>query len=674
MRIAASDGFQSGANMANIYRKTALDKLSSPEQLDKTITVISPSFWIAMTGLGVILLIALLWAIFGRIPFTVSTNGIYLDQGGMRSVVSETAGFVDEVYVSDGDSVTAGQKLAHINTELIEDELSTLQGRRDSVDKVTFDSENDEGSADNKSLLDLKAQKVVADATLITNKTALESREQKLAELDAEADAARQEFESARDDYLASMEGQDVSAEQLAYQDAQSALTSSKSYYESAKSTLSQAQAQDSSLSPRKTELEEVINQLNSTNQQAQTDMQAASTAMTTAQTAQQQAQEQMAAATTDEERQAAQAAFDKATEDYQTAQSQYTEASNMMAATESQLSSSQSQLSSLQLQIDANASQMENASTSVNEWYADVSEAQSSYNAAEDAYIAAMNAATDQQGDMNQQGTLYNVALQDYTTALTAKRSQEDVVLQLMAQVASDQANLDKQNAALKLQFASTKAGILNQLDQEIKVKQKQVDHATIKSNRDGHVTGMSVAVGNAVQQGGTICRVSSEQDTNDVVICYTVVTQGRKVKKGMDVMVYPSTVSRQEYGHIKGKILEVSDYVIPAEEMVNQIGDNSLVQMFQQGGPVVRVLCQLEKDPNTASGYSWSSQKGAEVELAEGTIVSADVVTEYKAPISLVIPYLKEKILMEKDPFQDSGQVQGQGQSQSKGQNNSK
>ena len=50
--------------MANIYRKTALDKLSLPEQLDKAITVISPSFWIAIIGLGVILLIALLWSIF----------------------------------------------------------------------------------------------------------------------------------------------------------------------------------------------------------------------------------------------------------------------------------------------------------------------------------------------------------------------------------------------------------------------------------------------------------------------------------------------------------------------------------------------------------------------------------------------------------------------------------
>ena len=188
--------------MANIYRKTALDKLSSPEQLDKAITVISPSFWIAMIGLGIIFLIALLWAIFGRIPISVSTDGIYMDPGGMRPVASETSGFVDEVYVIDGDAVTAGQKLAHIDTSNIEEELKSLQERRGSVEKVTFDSEDDAGNADNKSLLDIKAQKVVADATLVANQTALANRESRLQEQYAVTEAARQDYEYARNAYL----------------------------------------------------------------------------------------------------------------------------------------------------------------------------------------------------------------------------------------------------------------------------------------------------------------------------------------------------------------------------------------------------------------------------------------------------------------------------------------
>lgn len=38
--------------MSNLYRKSALDKLSSPEQVDKMIQITSPMFWIAALGGG----------------------------------------------------------------------------------------------------------------------------------------------------------------------------------------------------------------------------------------------------------------------------------------------------------------------------------------------------------------------------------------------------------------------------------------------------------------------------------------------------------------------------------------------------------------------------------------------------------------------------------------------
>lgn len=34
----------------NIYRKSMLERMSSPEQLDKMIVITSPSFWLALAG------------------------------------------------------------------------------------------------------------------------------------------------------------------------------------------------------------------------------------------------------------------------------------------------------------------------------------------------------------------------------------------------------------------------------------------------------------------------------------------------------------------------------------------------------------------------------------------------------------------------------------------------
>lgn len=596
--------------MANIYRKSALDKLSSPEQLDRSITIISPSFWIAVLGIAAIIVVALLWSIFGRLPVSVSTNGIYMGEDGIRSVAAQTTGIVDEVFVENGDQVKKGQKLVHIDTSDAEDELAKLKEQRESVVAVTFDSEDDVGTSANQSLLDIKAQKIMTDASLTTNQEILEARQKELADQESLTNQAKSDYEDARESYLASLEGSDVSEQQLAYQQAQTNLSSSQSYYESIKSSLSQAEAASASLAEQKAGLETAIGQ--------------------------------------------AQAAYEKAQADGDPVAE---------GIAQSQLSTYQSQLASVESQLAVAATQLEDSAQTVDEWYDRVSEAQSEYNAAEDDYIAAMNAAAAQQGNSNKEGVAYNVALQNYTTELSTRRGLEDSVIQLMAQVAADQANLDKQNTAIKYQFDTARSAALDSLDQQIEKMQKGIDHATIEANRDGYIAGMHVAVGNPITEGSTVCRISGDTDEEQVIICYAPVAQGRKIKPGMEVMIYPSTVNRQEYGHINGTVLEVSDYVISAEEMTNQIGDYSLVQMFQASGPVIRLQCELKKDDSTLSGYEWSSKKGAEIELTEGTIVSADVVIEEKAPITMIIPYLKEKFSVNREDTLQQMQPEQQG-----------
>ena len=79
-------------------------------------------------------------------------------------------------------------------------------------------------------------------------------------------------------------------------------------------------------------------------------------------------------------------------------------------------------------------------------------------------------------------------------------------------------------------------------------------------------------------------------------------------------------------------------------AEEMKKRLGDDTLVQSFLSQGPVVEVTCSLAEDSDTVSGYAWSSKKGKDVYLADGTMLEASIITERKAPITMVIPLLKE------------------------------
>lgn len=51
----------------SIYRKKSLEKIYSPEQLDDYIRVTTPSVWIVLLALAVLLVGILAWSIFGTI-------------------------------------------------------------------------------------------------------------------------------------------------------------------------------------------------------------------------------------------------------------------------------------------------------------------------------------------------------------------------------------------------------------------------------------------------------------------------------------------------------------------------------------------------------------------------------------------------------------------------------
>jgi HlyD family secretion protein len=97
-----------------IFRKVALDRLASPEQLDQLLPVTDRRGWIALAGLGTALVAALVWAVVGRIPQNVNGTGILIKSGGVLDVLPVASGLITDVAVSVGDSVLEGEVVARI--------------------------------------------------------------------------------------------------------------------------------------------------------------------------------------------------------------------------------------------------------------------------------------------------------------------------------------------------------------------------------------------------------------------------------------------------------------------------------------------------------------------------------------------------------------------------------
>ena len=372
--------------MADLYRKSALEKLSSPEQLDREIVIVSPSFWLAVLGATLIIISALVWSIFGKLPLYVSANGIYMNRGGIHSVYSDQPGMVDEILVETGEEVKKDQVIVVLSSREAKHTLEELEKRRTFVEEVTLNSLNDVATDDNKALLYLKSQNLTQD--------------------------------------------------------------------------------------------------------------------------------------------------------------------SNDLA-----LSGNETEASALAMQFDA------------------------------------------------------------------------------------------EKNAALAL------------IDRQIADCREQISRNEIRSSLDGIVTELAVADGQVIAAGDYVARVSRGDQTDNVVVCYVPVTEGRRIKVGMKASVYPSTANKQEYGHMRGSVEYVDEYVTSRAEIRNQVAVTSLVDTFIQDGPVIEVRLNLEKDETTESGYWWSSKKGRSMDLVNGTMVAADISIEEKAPITMLLPYIREKLTVEKPAPENAG-----------------
>jgi HlyD family secretion protein len=110
-----------------LFRKVALDRLSSPEQLDQLMQITSSKGWIALTSVGLVLVTAIVWSVLGQLPENVSGTGMLLKSGGVLEIVAPGPGRVSDVSVGVGDTVHEGQVIARVDQPALADQFRQAQ-------------------------------------------------------------------------------------------------------------------------------------------------------------------------------------------------------------------------------------------------------------------------------------------------------------------------------------------------------------------------------------------------------------------------------------------------------------------------------------------------------------------------------------------------------------------
>ncbi|MEO8277813.1 MAG: hypothetical protein ABI639_16485, partial [Thermoanaerobaculia bacterium] len=83
----------------NLLRKSSVDKLSSPEQLDMMMRVTSPMGWVAMAAIAAIILAAIVWSVTFPMPVKVDGRGFMVRGEAVREVQILAGGTIQSMEV-----------------------------------------------------------------------------------------------------------------------------------------------------------------------------------------------------------------------------------------------------------------------------------------------------------------------------------------------------------------------------------------------------------------------------------------------------------------------------------------------------------------------------------------------------------------------------------------------
>ena len=102
--------------MSQFYRKSAMDKLNSPDELNELLTVISPKGWLSLTAVFLLMAMAVGWAFTANMETTVTGSGVLLEDAA-----TDTLEAVFYVSLADGKRIQPGMQ-ARISPSIIRSE------------------------------------------------------------------------------------------------------------------------------------------------------------------------------------------------------------------------------------------------------------------------------------------------------------------------------------------------------------------------------------------------------------------------------------------------------------------------------------------------------------------------------------------------------------------------
>lgn len=114
--------------MSDIFRADAVRKLRDPQQLDTAIRLTSPSGWIALVAIGVMIATFVVWVFVGSLPFRANGLGVLLVKDSeIFTMPAPITGRIGSIDVAVGDDVKKDQPLLRLEVPETEAQLEAAK-------------------------------------------------------------------------------------------------------------------------------------------------------------------------------------------------------------------------------------------------------------------------------------------------------------------------------------------------------------------------------------------------------------------------------------------------------------------------------------------------------------------------------------------------------------------
>lgn len=160
-----------------MFRKAAIEKVSSPEQLDQMMQVTSPMGWLALSTVGVVLFVVLIWSVVGTIPELVDGQGVLIRGERLSEVKASVGGTLVSISVNPDTEVAPGQVLAVIARDRTEIE-EKITMKREQLNRLRAqhageNSADEMNQARNQSMIGIKRSELASLRTQRQNQQEL---------------------------------------------------------------------------------------------------------------------------------------------------------------------------------------------------------------------------------------------------------------------------------------------------------------------------------------------------------------------------------------------------------------------------------------------------------------------------------------------------------------------